>query len=83
MRTIKLTEFRFLPPIVSKKDTIGNKSTGVILILFIAATNLSSLRKSAGKNSDTPVLTTRLCGHFLGSSVNDATSELQESSSKN
>ena len=47
----------------------------MILILFTAATNMSSLRKSAGKNSDTPVLTVRLCGRFLESFVNDATSK--------
>ena len=61
----------FPPPIVIKTDTIVNKSAGVIIILFTAATNLS-----AGKNSDTPVLTTRFCGRFLGSSVNDATPEI-------
>ena len=44
-----MTELKFPPPIVIKIGTIVNKSAGVILILFTAATNLSSLRKSAGK----------------------------------
>ena len=52
MYDFKLTEFKFPSPMVIKTDTIINKSAGVILILFTASTKLSSLRKSAGKNSD-------------------------------
>ena len=74
-------KFKSPPPIFIKTDMIVTKSARVTLILFTAATNMLSLGKSAGKNSDTLVLTIRLCGHFLGSSVNDAASEseLQES----
>ena len=46
---LKLTQFKFSPPIVIKTDTIVIKSAGVILILFTTATNLWSLRKSAVK----------------------------------
>ena len=66
---------------VIKTVTIVNKSAVVISVLLAAETNLSSLTKSAGKNSDTLILTTRLCEHFLWSSVNYATSasELENS----